>query len=536
MKKISHAAIGGMDSLGRCLTSPGALPEKRDRLVGMFYFMCHDDEAFPAQGAEFFEDVLDAYDVESLGSPDSPFYDHKWGTPFYWGKPLFGCYRALDEWVKRRHVEMLSLAGVDFIVIDSTNLRCFSEEATLIMKILDEGLKAGFNTPKVAFYTNTDSGERVRELYDRIYSKNIYPDTWLCFEGNPVIIGIADQQDPEMLDFFHFRGSQWPNSPLVSDPFPWIDFGEQLVYARSDGSESVMSVSVAQNSDPDTACFGSNYFYGSDGCHGRSFHDGKAHITEDSYKYGYNFAEQWKNAREKDPDIVFVTGWNEWVAGVWTGGENNRVAVFDCMTPEYSRDIEPMQGGFGDAYFLQLIDEVRKYKGIEKEDLSLPVHFENYTTALIQRDSKTSCGTIHDNSLRNVITSVEVKADGDALVFTAETRVAIDESDRIGDWMRLYLNAKKPDAFCYCFNLRTLSDGKTVAAVREDDRWVRIGTVDYKVDGNRISITIPKSMCPEGDELFFKWVDSRTHCRSGDDFYLYGSVAPLGRLYYKVKI
>ena len=35
----------------------------------------------------------------------------------------------------------------------------------------------------------------------------------------------------------------------------------------------------------------------------------------------------------------------------------------DSFNPEYSRDIEPMKGGFGDNYLYQMAERVREYKG-----------------------------------------------------------------------------------------------------------------------------------------------------------------------------
>ena len=31
----------------------------------------------------------------------------------------------------------------------------------------------------------------------------------------------------------------------------------------------------------------------------------------DGYLYGWNFAEQWEYAIAQDPEMIFVTGWNE---------------------------------------------------------------------------------------------------------------------------------------------------------------------------------------------------------------------------------
>lgn len=35
----------------------------------------------------------------------------------------------------------------------------------------------------------------------------------------------------------------------------------------------------------------------------------------------------------------------------------------DTLNEEFSRDIEPMKGGYGDNYYLQLIQNIRAYKG-----------------------------------------------------------------------------------------------------------------------------------------------------------------------------
>ena len=46
---------------------------------------------------------------------------------------------------------------------------------------------------------------------------------------------------------------------------------------------------------------------------------------ENSKFYGINFQEQWDYALSVDPEIIFVTGWNEWIMGrnvEWCGVPN----------------------------------------------------------------------------------------------------------------------------------------------------------------------------------------------------------------------
>jgi hypothetical protein len=100
---------------------------------------------------------------------------------------------------------------------------------------------------------------------------------------------------------------------------------------------------------------------------GRSFHDGRQPGPESQNHSGRNFAAQWRRALQIDPPFVFVTGWNEWIAGRFDSSfplaGSGPVTFCDEFNPEYSRDIEPMKGGHGDNYYYQLVASIRRYKG-----------------------------------------------------------------------------------------------------------------------------------------------------------------------------
>lgn len=38
-------------------------------------------------------------------------------------------------------------------------------------------------------------------------------------------------------------------------------------------------------------------------------------FTLGTAKYGYCFEQQFKHALEKNPQVIMITGWNEWYAG-----------------------------------------------------------------------------------------------------------------------------------------------------------------------------------------------------------------------------
>jgi hypothetical protein len=48
---------------------------------------------------------------------------------------------------------------------------------------------------------------------------------------------------------------------------------------------------------------------------GRSFHGGRQPAPgQERTAEGLHFAEQWTRALAVDPEFIFVTGWNEWIA------------------------------------------------------------------------------------------------------------------------------------------------------------------------------------------------------------------------------
>ena len=148
MKNTDMRCVHGADRLGRVIPET---TERRNRLVGIFYFVCNT-----------FRGDTPPRDVSRILTEDptaATEMDHPaWNGTASWGEPLFGYYMTGDEWVIREHIEMLSFADVDFLVFDTTNRAIFYEQVTKIMSLLEEYVDAGFNVPKVVFYTNTKAG------------------------------------------------------------------------------------------------------------------------------------------------------------------------------------------------------------------------------------------------------------------------------------------------------------------------------------------------------------------------------------------
>ncbi|HBV50998.1 MAG TPA: hypothetical protein DEF06_01810, partial [Clostridiales bacterium] len=287
----------------------------------------------------------------------------------HWGEPLFGYYSMHDEWVIRKHIQMLTDAGVDYLIFDTTNAVTYDETALKVFRILDEFYRQGItNVPKAAYYTNSASGKTINHIYHHIYQK--YPEyehLWFRWDGRPLAIGHPD--DPELEEeakrFFRIKISYWPTEKRSSDDqWPWVEFGgiysPDAVYGRN-GRKEVISVSSAQHC---YNVFSASAWY-AERNRTKSYRrdTGENDPAEDAVLWGYNFADQWKWAIEQDPETVFVTQWNEWLAMRMDPMGGHPIVFVDLADPNNSRDIEPMRGGFGDNYYMQLCEFVRRYKG-----------------------------------------------------------------------------------------------------------------------------------------------------------------------------
>ena len=359
-KQVAGGPLMAVDALGRPTpdTNSGAPVNRENRLVGMFYFLWLGEHG---RHKPYDISKITAEDPDIGHKPASPLWGG-YGVYHHWGEPFYGYYYSNDEWVVRRHMKLLMQADVDFLFFDTTNAAIYRENAKLVMRVLQEYHDEGWKIPQVMFYTNTASGLTVLDIYDSIYKPGWCPDTWFCMNGKPVIIAVKEECTPECQEFFNIKMSQWPNEPDKLGGWPWMDFTQpQRVFANLDGVDEVINVSVAQHSG--NIRFGDSVLYGETSNCGRAYHNGQNDPDPDAWKKGYNFAEQFDRAIETDPPIVLVTGWNEWIAGYWSGTPDRPVMFVDAANYEYSRDLEMMRGGYFDNYFMQLVSYVRKYKG-----------------------------------------------------------------------------------------------------------------------------------------------------------------------------
>src|SRR5690606_16027337 len=92
-------------------------------------------------------------------------------------------------------------------------------------------------------------------------------------------------------------------------------------------------------------------------------YDNASKEVNPNWAEGTSFQTMWNGVFEStEPvDNVLVTSFNEWMAIKYVN-DANEVFFVDVYNAEYSRDIEMMKGGYADNFYLQLAQNVRKFK------------------------------------------------------------------------------------------------------------------------------------------------------------------------------
>ena len=576
-----------IDELGRVLPDSGQTGPVRDqKQVGIFYWTWHNSLEAPGP---FDNTKITAEHPEAVGDINHPAWGPL-GASHHWGEPLFGYYTTRDEWIHRRHAEMLADAGVDAVIFDATNATLtWMESVEPLMKVYAQARRDGVKTPKFAFmlpfwaleYTATD----LVQLWRDIYRDGRYQELWFYWDGKPLIYGLPDALDrlipttegaekEELLairKFFSFRPGQpaYTGGPRRPDQWSWLEVYPQHGYgARADGSFDMVSVGVAQNH---SSCSRS----GRNGLSAMNDQNifGRAHVEgepldtrPDADLWGGNFEQQWSRAFELDPRFVFVTGWNEWVAGRFPVWQDLPNAFPDQYNEPFSRDTEPERGRLMDNYYMQLTAHIRKFKGVppqkaagkptsidlERADTADPWAdvapiYRDYRGDTLHRDAL-GYGQIHyvNDSGRNDLVTAKTTHDNTYLYFMIETNEPLTPAEG-ADWMRLFLatdKAWRPDADeagtphweHFDFLIEQTATGATLKKSTGGWNWIDTAAVKRRIGPNRLELAIPLAslgLSPEKIDLRFKWSD---HMRvDGDilDFYQYGDCAPDGRFAYR---
>ncbi len=557
--------IVGVDQFGRSFGTISSVKENRQ--VGLFFWLwigqpyasgIYDATNILAMpnGLKLLTDPLSQNEAISPG-----------GQAHFWGEPLWGYYNSDDVWVMRKQIEMLTVAGVDFIFFDATNSFIYKNVFLKLLGVIDYYQKAGWSPPKVVFYTHSKSFQTIRELYRDLYKPGLYPDTWYKVDGKPMIIGYTDPQDDlneaksrndntytpgilsnEILNFFHFKRPQWPSDPVYPDGFPWVEwiFPQPL-------HNGVMNVTVASHpSVPMSFSLTRDNMIN----WGRGWDpDTRTNVAANIDK-GTFFQRQWDHAITTDPGMITVGGWNEWIAYkqiYW-----DEYVLVDAANKEYSRDIEPMKGGYEDAFYVQLIKNIRRYKGVSttekpaiKKTINIngePSQWNDIPAIGINMNAERSSRNNYGASTKilygqpaadNHIRDIKVTHDDKNIYFFIRAKNRFTTSGGKSNWLNILVGTGEPalknwESYEYLLGENFKDGSVSVGRLSGDFKTTSTGTARYGQNDNIIQIECSREALglKSTGKFYFKvaaGVDEPSEIMS---YYTSGVAMPMGRLSY----
>lgn len=571
---------GGSDDYGHSFTAAEAY---NSNVTGIFYFLWLGQASSDVNIGNFEE----AGGVESTLTGDTVA-----AAPSFtwWGEPMYGYYKSEDEWVVRKHVELFLYAGLDFICFDCTNNDYYRPAAKAVLDVLLEYAEAGYDVPKAMFMTNTDSATMTDNIYNAFYRNDKYDKIWFCGNGPKPWI-IADYRGGDnaaVKDRFYFKAAQWPFGAQYPDRFPWICWNyPQDKFTDTDNGYTIMSVSVAQhpgiqlspnvNFSLSGLCAPYNYDSLSDGLkaligdsaavyynanRGRGYsQETKTNDAERAVR-NVNFDEQWATVfADPGVNLVFITGWNEWIAQKQSGDPVLGSAYghyVDMFNEEFSRDVEMAKGGYADNCFMQMAANIRRYKkknvatvyagksdgGTDWYDLASWADAPTYCDVTGDTKPRAYAGAgmnfYRNDTGRNDIAETRVVTTDTDVYFLITAAEDITER-KAGDtrWMNLFIGVNGGqngwNGLDYVVNRSLNGNVASIDGIR-DGKFVATGnTCTTSVSGRHMLVRVPKAalgITGDAFTLTFKVCDNLQKDFDITELYTNGDCAPIGRINY----
>ena len=288
--------------------------------------------------------------------------------------------------------------------------------------------------------------------------------------------------------------------------------------------------------------------------------------------YGIYFQQRWDEALKGDPQFLYLNDWNEWTAGKYHPEPGNTFSFMrrrstyffvDQYNAEFNRSIQPMKGGYTDNYYMQMAQNIRRYKGVRPipesrgslhvkmdgtfaEWSRVNVEYRDTVGDTVHRDFD-GYGGLHykDDSGRNDIVTCKVAVDESNVYFYVETNEAL--TPHTGkNWMLLLIDADRNSAtgwygYDYLVNMKVV-DEKTTTLMRYDPHasgqpWVEQAVLKYRYKGKALEIAVPRQLLGLTGDTFtfdFKWADNPPDLKDPISLCVQGDTAPNRRFNYRV--
>ncbi|MBO5042702.1 MAG: hypothetical protein J6D87_07035 [Clostridia bacterium] len=554
------------DALGRKLvTHKEAGFPKKDKYVGLFYLIWTDS----VHGFSTDYDVTKAYACD----PEKPSLGNH-GAFCWWAEPETGYHVSDDVWQIKRDMRYFAMAGIDFIYLDFTNGYIYEKSLRALLDTCLELRAAGQMTPYIVPWALAEAdrnapGYGLVDIYEMFYKDERYADLWFYWEGKPLAMlkndgkgGMSAFDSKELTDFFTFRiswpGYAWPGEEVGSGYKFWGDgwlANFQYFYGYTDDPQKSECVGIggAGFATPGSGRSGHTYSQ-------RQYLDRFLETT--TMGEGIMLQENFEEMLQKNPetDVLIISRWNEW------GAQNLNLLDFgfcDQFNREYSRDIEPMKGGYTDNYFYQMCNIIRRFKGVLPPDTpsgkqtvdpngsfdqwqSVTPVFWDFEGDTEPRDEMDVTHTFRYQNFtgRNDIVESRITADEGMIYAYAKTAAPITSYKEGKNWMLLFFDSDNNkstgwEGYDFVVNYDVIDDTTTTLCAYKDGIWQEIGVVKYQVKDNEFMVAIPRSLLGLTNErfmLYFHWMDNVTDVYDLLSWFTTGDSAPERRNNYTITL
>jgi len=290
--------------------------------------------------------------------------------------------------------------------------------------------------------------------------------------------------------------------------------------------------------------------------------------VEHPENYGIYFQERWDEAIAANPEFLYINDWNEWTAGKYQPdgggttpwlGRNSPFFFVDQYNAEFNRCIHPMKGGYTDNYYMQMAQNLRKYKGVRPIPQQKGLHavkidgkfgeweeitneFRDTRGDTFHRDAIGYAGIRYTNtSGRNDVITGKVSVDKKMISFYAET--AANLSSHTGNnWMLLLIDADNNSqtgwyGYDYLVNRKVKNEATTTLMRYDGSSWKEVADLAYRYEANRMELSIPRDLLGLNGDKFtfdFKWSDNPAELKDPISFCTDGDTAPNRRFNYRM--
>jgi hypothetical protein len=286
--------------------------------------------------------------------------------------------------------------------------------------------------------------------------------------------------------------------------------------------------------------------------------------------YGIYFQERWDEALKADPPFIYLNDWNEWKAyffslpnGETTPFMRRKSPYFfvDQYNAEFNRDIQPMKGGYTDNYYMQMAENIRRYKGVRSIPLSkgfteikMNTDFSDWDKVKTEyRDTKGD--TFHrnyngyynmhyiDTSGRNDIITCKAAVDKDNIYFYAETNDTLTPYTG-NNWMLIFIDVDKDhntgwNGYDFLINKKIINSNTTTLMRYDNDshQWVYVSDLNYYCSGKKLAVAVPRKLINLNDKdsfaFDFHWCDNPSDLNDPVSLCTTGDSAPNRRFNYR---